>query len=125
MTIVKVIRHLTILVLITLHACSAQTQDNTKSVLDNDIPLFGNSAGIVFFSYDKGLTWKNESTGLPPKVKIGLGGIAVSENKLALLSKDCGLYFFNDQKGSWISIPTDKELIESNPGALLFFKDRI
>lgn len=124
MTFVKAIKHLAILVLMTLHACNAQTQDNTKSVLDNDIPLSGNS-GIVYFSYDKGLTWKNESTGLPPDVKIGLGGIAVSENKLALLSKNSGLYFFNAQKGSWINIPTDKELIESNPGALLFFKDRI
>lgn len=125
MTFLNGLRHLAILVLLTLHACNAQTQDNTKSVVDNVIPLSGNSDGIVYFSYDKGLTWKNESIGLPQTIKIGLGGIAVSENKLALLSKDSGLYFFNDQKGSWINIPTDKELLESNPGALLFFKDRI
>ncbi len=125
MTLVRVIRYIAILVLITLQACNAQTQDNTKSVLDSDIPFSGKSDGIVYFSHDKGLTWKNESTGLPPAVKIGLGGIAISENKLALLSKDSGLYFYNDQKGSWMNIPTDKELLESNPGALLFFKDRI
>ncbi len=41
------------------------------------------------------------------------------------LSKDNGLYFFNFQEGKWINIPTSRSLMESNPGALLFFKDHI
>lgn len=110
---------------ITLSACNGQTQNNTVSVSGNGIPLIDNSDGIVYFSYDNGLTWKNKSTGLSSTANIGLGGIAVSGSKLALLSKDSGLYFFNIHEDKWFNIPTDKQLIESNPGALLFFKDHI
>src|SRR5687768_9684769 len=42
--------------------------------------------GIVYFSTNNGLTWKNESKGLPAHISIGLGGIAVSGNRLALVS---------------------------------------
>ncbi len=122
---VAAIRHLAIVVLITLNFCSGQTQNNTKPVLDNDISLINHSDGIVYFSYDNGLTWENKSTGLPSAANIGLGGIAVSENQLALLTKDSGLYFFNIREDRWFNIPADKQLIESNPGALLFFKDHI
>jgi photosystem II stability/assembly factor-like uncharacterized protein len=71
------------------------------------------------------LTWESKSAGLPATIRVGLGGIAVSENRLALLSKDSGLYFFNIQEDRWMNIPTDKQMIENNPGALLFYKDRI
>ena len=106
-----------------------QTKNNEKSVLDNDIPLINNSVqitdGIIYFSYDNGLTWENKSTGLPSTTNIGLGGIAVSGNNLALISKDSGLYYFNAQEDRWVNIPTDKQLIQSNVGALLFYKDCI
>ncbi|MBX3257929.1 MAG: hypothetical protein KF862_27610 [Chitinophagaceae bacterium] len=79
-------------------------------VLNSGIPLINNSDGIVYFSYDNGLNWENKSTGLPSTANIGLSGIAVSENKLALLSKDSGLYFFNTQEDRWFNIPTDRQL---------------
>lgn len=81
--------------------------------------------GIVYFSSNNGLTWQNKSEGLPLDISIGLGGIAASENGLAIISKENGLYFFDEQQGSWVNIPTDRRLIESNPGALWFYKNSI
>lgn len=106
-----------------------QTPNNTKPVLGSDIPVAGNSVqiaeGVIYFSYDNGITWENKSTGLPSTTNIGLSGIAVSGNKLALISKDRGLYFFNTKDDKWVNVPTDKQLIESNVGALLFYNDWI
>ncbi|MBX2924361.1 MAG: hypothetical protein KF746_19320 [Chitinophagaceae bacterium] len=97
--------------------------------MEEDIPLINNSVqetdGIIYFSYDNGLTWENKSEGLPSTTSIGLGGIAVSGNKLALISKDSGLYYFKPQEDKWVHIPTDKQLLESNVGALLFHNDCI
>ncbi|WP_205513935.1 WD40/YVTN/BNR-like repeat-containing protein [Longitalea arenae] len=118
-------RHLVVVVLIILSVCFGQTGKNTKSLLYNDFRLINYSSGVVYFSYDNGLTWHDKSSGLPSTVNIGLGGIAVSGNKLALISKDSGLYFFNTQEDKWLNIGTDKQLIENNMGALLFFKDHI
>lgn len=118
--------------LVVLSSCSGQTSRDTKSVsVTGSTPSSGinhpleTADGIVYFSADNGLTWKNKSTGLPATTRIGLGGIAVSENRLALLSKDSGLYFFNTREDRWTNIPTDRQLIENNPGALLFYKGRI
>lgn len=118
-------------VLILLYSCNGQPQSNNKSVPNyKDIPSLVNilddvSEGIVYFSYDNGFNWENESSGLPSTVHIGLGGIAASENNLALLSKDSGLYLFDDQKKRWLHVPTDPQLMKSNPGALLFFKHHL
>jgi ligand-binding sensor domain-containing protein len=49
----------------------------------------------------------------------------VSGNKLALLSKDSGLYFFNATRDKWISIPTVRQLLGHNAGPLLFFRDHL
>lgn len=123
------IRLFALVSLITLNACNGQTQINPKYVLDNDIPLINNSVqetdGIIYFSYDNGLTWENKSEGLPSTTSIGLGGIAVTGNKLALISKDSGLYYFKTRENKWILIPTDKQLLESNVGALIFYNDCI
>ncbi|WP_207515181.1 sialidase family protein [Longitalea luteola] len=125
MALASALKHLVLLVLIIMNVCFGQTRNNTKTVSANDVPQVNHSDGVVYFSYDNGLTWHDKGSGLPSTVNIGLGGIAVSENKLALMSKDSGLYFFNTQKDKWFNIATDKQLIESNPGALLFFKDHI
>lgn len=132
MKAVKVIRFIIVPLLAVLSSCSGQTRSDTKSAsVTGVIPSSGinypleTTGGIVYFSANNGLTWENKSTGLPATTRIGLGGIAVSENRLALLSKDSGLYFFNNQEARWINIPTDRQLIENNPGALLFYKDRI
>ncbi len=132
MKAVKAIKSIVIPLLATLSSCGGQTSNDMQSAsVIGDIPSSGinnpqeTADGIVYFSTDNGLTWKNKSTGLPATTSIGLGGIAVSENRLALLSKDSGLYFFNTQKDRWINISTDRQLIENNPGALLFYKDRI
>lgn len=115
-----------------LGSCSGRASSDTKSApaakdmasSETSHPQ-GAADGIVYFSTDNGVTWVNKSNGLPATTRIGLGGIAVSENRLALLSKDSGLYFFNIREDKWINIPTDRQLIESNPGALLISKGRI
>lgn len=129
---VRTIRCLVIPLLALLTSCSGQTGSEAKSAqVIQGAPSSGTghprdtAGGIVYFSADNGLTWKNKSTGLPAATSIGLGGIAVSGNRLALLSKDSGLYFFNDQEDKWMNVPTDTQLIKSNPGALLFCKGRI
>lgn len=82
---------------------------------------FEQTDGVIYFSDDNGLTWKNGSRGLPSITTIGLGGIAVSSNQLALMSKETGLYFYNSEEKRWVSVPTDAKLLESNAGALLFY----
>lgn len=115
-----------------LSSCNGQTNSDTKTVSDSGgIPSAVSSNpmkttdGIVYFSADNGLTWENKSAGLPSKISVGLGGIAVLGNRLALASKDSGLYLFDSRKSSWVKTPTNKQLIESNLGALTFYKDRI
>ncbi|WP_346320324.1 YCF48-related protein [Chitinophaga sp. YIM B06452] len=132
MKAVRIVCLIIIPLLVVLSSCGRQTGSDTKNGSSlGSIPSSGISYpletadGIIYFSADNGLTWENKSTGLPATTRIGLGGIAVSENRLALLSKDSGLYFFNNQEDRWINIPTDRQLIESNPGALQFYKDRI
>lgn len=116
---------------IPLLACDSPNRDTASATSPSHAPTdtvntpLEPSDGMVYFSTDHGLTWKNTSTGLPATTCIGLGGIAVSGNKLALLSKDSGLYFFDNQNERWMNVPTDPQLIESNPGALLFYKDRL
>lgn len=115
-----------------LGSCSGQTVRETKPGVHNSstpstVSIRPNqtSAGIVYFSADSGRTWEDKSAGLPSNISIGLGGIAVSGNRLALASKDSGLYLFDFGKAGWVKAPTNKELSESNPGALSFYKDRI
>ncbi|MBB1285186.1 hypothetical protein HRH25_12445 [Flavisolibacter sp. BT320] len=118
--------------LVILSSSSGQTNKDTKAPLSRSgIPSTLNTnpsnapEGIVYFSADNGLTWENKSAGLPSKISIAPGGIAVSNGRLALASKDSGLYFFDFGKGSWVKTPTDRQVIESNLGALTFYKDRI
>ncbi|ULQ52675.1 WD40/YVTN/BNR-like repeat-containing protein [Flavihumibacter fluvii] len=81
--------------------------------------------GIVYFSRDKGMTWKNTSDGLPEKISIGLGGIAASTSMLGLATKEDGIFIFDFKANKWLSIPTDEQIIKSNPGGLIFFKNEI
>lgn len=81
--------------------------------------------GVVYFSVNNGQTWENKSDGLPDSINIALGAIAVSDNSLGIATKEKGVFLFNFQTNQWISIPTDKKIIESNPGPLIFFKDQI
>ncbi len=81
--------------------------------------------GIVFFSENNGLTWMNMSQGLPDSIGLGLGAIAVSDESLAIATKERGVFLFDINEDRWINIPTDSDIIENNPGALVFFKDHI
>lgn len=106
-----------------LSACVGQTNNKVERkqplvTLKND-----SDTGIVYFSFDNGKNWKNASAGLPQQVRIGLGGMAVHENKLAVATKETGLYLFNEK--GWTNIPTDKKIIDANIGPLIFFQNNI
>ena len=110
--------------------CNGQIQTSAQTPLKMDTTAppvrkhpIESTDGIVYFSNDMGLTWENKSEGLPLKTNLGLSAIAASGNTLALASKDNGIYLFDFSKNRWVSIPTDKRIIENNPGALTFYKD--
>ena len=46
--------------------------DTVKNLTDAD-------SEIIYFSFDNGNTWKNNSSGIPQRASIGLGGVASSE----------------------------------------------
>jgi hypothetical protein len=122
---------ISILVSLCLNACTGQANDRTKAMsLVEFSPKASKdstktSTGIVYFSRDNGRNWENESTGLPTKVSIGLGGIAISENLLGLATKEHGVYLYHTAGSNWTNVPTSKEIIEGNIGALALFKNTI
>jgi len=81
--------------------------------------------GIVYFSDDNGENWVNASAGLPPKVRIGLGGIATSGKSLGIATKEAGVYLYNFHTKMWENIPTDKQVIEGNIGTIAIMEDVI
>lgn len=121
-----------ILLSIILSSCNGETKSTVKAdptkINTDSIKIkksIENSEGIVYFSYDNGMNWENKSGGLPEKISIGLGGIATSANSLGIATKEYGVYLFDFQKNNWINIPTDSQIIQSNPGALAFYKNNI
>lgn len=81
--------------------------------------------GIVYFSYNNGTNWINSSNGLPENIRIGLGGIATSNRTIGAATKDNGVYLYNFKNKIWDSIPTGKQIIEGNIGALAIFDSAI
>jgi photosystem II stability/assembly factor-like uncharacterized protein len=121
-----------ILLLIILSSCNW----SPKSKIQNEAKSEGASTnihnnlvetkdGIIYFSLNNGLTWENKSDGLPDTISIGLGAIAVSGNSLAIATKEKGVYLFDFQKYRWINMPTDRQIIENNPGPITFYKNKI
>lgn len=119
-----------LIILVTLlNLCNGQNkstvEEKIKGTENSKDPNETDNDGVIYFSFDNGLTWKNTSAGLPYKISLGLGGIAVSPNSLAIATKENGLYIFDFKKNIWVNIPTDKKIIESNLGSLIFYKDKI
>ncbi|MDX2301813.1 MAG: hypothetical protein NW226_03390 [Microscillaceae bacterium] len=98
-----------------LNSYNSQTSDTQKEVQN----------GIIYFSYDHGANWINASDGLPEKIRIGLGGIATSNQILGVATKDDGVYLYNIKSKTWENVPTDKQIIEANIGALAIFDSTI
>lgn len=126
-------RKLTLIILIAI-LCSFNGHQNKKNekIPKSDTLSFSEIKtpvetinGVVYFSINNGLTWENRSDGLPDSINIALGAIAVSDKSLGIATKEKGVFLFDFQKNQWISIPTDKKIIESNSGPLIFFKDQI
>ncbi len=126
-------RKLAVIIFLTiLCSCNRQTKNSNEGESESDSILLAVPAnqiketdGIVYFSGDNGLTWKNKSEGLPQKTTLGVGAIAVSDSLLGIATKENGVYLFDFNHERWINIPTDKKIIENNPGTLTFFKRQI
>lgn len=121
-----------IFLLVILNSCNGQTKttvENKPTTINSDFVNQNTPTekldGIVYFSSDNGLTWKNTSDGLPEKKSIGLGGIAVSNSSLGITTNETGIYIFNFQKNIWENIPTDTKIIENNLKGLIFHNDEI
>jgi photosystem II stability/assembly factor-like uncharacterized protein len=124
--------YISILLLVILNSCNVQTKkavENKPPIINADLKNQNKPTetldGIIYFSSDNGLTWKNTSDGLPEKASIGLGGIAVSNDLLGVTTNENGVYIFDFQKNIWESIPTDTKIIENNLKGLIFHKDKI
>lgn len=121
---------ISILICFCLSACNGQDKNNLEIKSKVSYPkdtskTMQSVEGIVYFSTDQGMNWKNESSGLPQKISVGLGGVAVSETTLGVATKEYGIYFYNFSDSVWVSVPTANEVIESNIGALAIFKNTI
>lgn len=119
-----------ILIYFCLSSCNGQNSNNIETNNKTIYPknksnIKQTEDGIIYLSFDNGITWKNESSGLPQKTSIGLGGVAVSETILGVATKEYGVYLYNFNDSNWVNVPTDKEIIESNIGALAIFKNTI
>lgn len=125
-------RKLTLIILLAiLSSCNGQNKKLNHELSKKDSVSHGNKNtvetidGIIYFSSNNGLTWENKSDGLPDSINIALGAIAVSDKLLGIATKEKGVFLFDFQTNKWVNIPTDKKIIESNPGPLIFFKDQI
>lgn len=124
------IKHIEIIIafVITIISCNGQSEIRFQegqvpanpSVYANEL-----SEGIVYFSNDSGLTWEDKSNGLPSKVTVGIGSLAVFDNSLGIATKEDGIFLFDLQNQAWIPIPTDEEIIKNNLGTLAFFENQI
>jgi len=78
--------------------------------------------GIVYFSYDNGESWENNSNGLPKD--IFLSDLAASDEFLGLATKQNGIFLYNVEKRSWVK--TNGTPKTSNDfDALYLFKSRM
>jgi len=123
------IRNILAIVLIISSSCIGQSNKNietdqwaanSKNFIDSEA-----ENGIIYFSYDNGNTWLNASSGLPQNMSVGLGGVAVSGKLLGVATKEYGVYIYNLNDGTWYNIPTEKQIIDANMGALIFYGNGI
>lgn len=113
--------YLIVFITLFLNSCNSQTKESSKS--DNIISTTNDSQketqeGIVYFSFDNGMNWVNSSNGLPENIRIGLGGIATSNQLIGVATKENGVYIYNFKNKIWDNVPTDKQIIEANIATL-------
>jgi hypothetical protein len=120
-----------------MHSCSkANTQNKEKKVnpisennTDKLVSRDSSSTilldGIIYLSTDHGRSWVNASHGLPDSVKIGLGGIATSHDKIAAATKENGVYIYENAHSIWNKVPTNQLIIQGNIGAMTMMESTI
>jgi hypothetical protein len=122
---------------ILMNSCSKVSSHNNEnkvapiSVQNMDEPIRRDSSstqvqdGIIYISTDLGRNWVNNSHGLPDNVKIGLGGVASSGDKLAVATKENGIYIYDNAHSIWNRIPTEQLIIQGNIGAMTMMESTI
>ncbi|MBK9336119.1 MAG: hypothetical protein IPM98_05865 [Lewinellaceae bacterium] len=113
-----------------LSSCNGQDNNTIKTSIKTSFPENINNIedtdnGIIYLSYDNGNTWKNINSGLPQKISIGLGGLAISETILGVATKEYGVYLYNFSDSNWVNVPTADKIIKNNIGAMALFKNTI
>lgn len=105
------------LMLFALNFGNAQTDTTSSKIEKNN--------GIVYFSFDNGKNWKNASSGIPQKVRIGLGGVATSDKSLGIVTKEYGVFIYNSKDSTWENTTRDSQMINGNIGAFEFFQNNL
>lgn len=120
---------LTILLFAFFSSCNSQTPGIPKKEIQNEgiVSTYKSnkqtdtSDGIVYFSFDNGVSWENRSQGLPKD--ISLTDMAVSDKYLGVTTKQNGIFLFDFQANSWVSLSTIPST--DNLDALYFYQNKI
>ncbi|MBK6962493.1 MAG: hypothetical protein IPH20_00820 [Bacteroidales bacterium] len=111
-----------------MNSCNSQVNSDLNCSGDISVHNTGQNEelnGIIYFSFDNGNNWVNSGKGLPENISIGIGGVAVSNQNLGVATKEKGIYIYNFKTSQWENVPTEKQIIESNIGALALFDNII
>lgn len=108
---------------LTILYCNGQTSTQLSvhqnaAKKDTFRAVINENNGIVYFSIDKGITWRNMSKGIPLNVKIGLGGLATSNEIIAIATKEYGVFVYNFKDSIWDKLETKQYVIDANIGAI-------
>jgi photosystem II stability/assembly factor-like uncharacterized protein len=120
---------LTILLFAVFSSCNSQTSSIPKKEVQIEpnistykpVKQTDTSDGIVYFSFDNGTSWENKSQGLPKD--ISLTDIAVSNEHLGVTTKQDGIFLFDFQSSTWVSLATNPPA--ENLEALYFHQNKI
>ena len=80
------------------------------------------SKGIIYFSTDKGATWRNTSKGIPSD--LGITDIATGDNLLGVSTKQKGIFLFDFQNEQCYPLPATPSSTASID-ALYFLRGKI
>lgn len=121
-------KFLLLVLLIGLSACDTKTPSAKREKMTNQVETTASNeqteavAGIIYFSDNKGMSWKNKGECLPEDVF--LTDIAVSDQWLGVSTKQNGIFMYDFGKDNWKNTP-GKPATSADTDALFFFKKKL